>query len=78
MIRLIITASYEKRLLLVLHLSHAFHHLILPPPSEELQYSLFSKIENLIEALEFSDNDDLIKLGKALDSLSRRYTANSV
>ena len=71
-------ASYGKYLLFVIYLCNAFHHLILPLPSEEVQYSLFSKIENLIEALEFSDNNDLIKLGNALDSLSRRYTANSV
>ena len=73
-----IETSYVKHLLFVFHLNNAFHNLILPPPSEDVQYLLFSKIGNLIDALEFSDNDDLIKLSRALNSLSRRYTANSI
>ena len=39
-----------KFLICLANVNYAFHNLILPPPSEETQDLLFSKIENLINA----------------------------
>ena len=71
------------------NLSDAFFNLILPPtelselpppteippPSEELQDLLFSRIENMIADMEFSDDHSL---EDTLDFLARRYTDGSV
>ena len=82
-----IKASFEKFLLFVLNHSHAFFNLILPPtseltqptevppPSDELQDLLFSRIENMIADMEFADDHSL---EDTLDFLARRYTDGSV
>ena len=74
-------ANYEKILIFVIYKIHAFHNLILPPPSEtdflHAQESPFEHaVENLIRDIEFIDYQ--ISLGEVLSLLERRYTATSV
>ena len=74
-------------MIFVFNMTHAFFNLILPPtselppptelppPSEELQDLLFSRMENMIADMEFSDDHSL---EDTLDFLARRYTDGSV
>ena len=74
-------ANYKKFLIFIVYQNHAFHNLILPPPSENdflyAEKSSFEQsVENLIEDIEFIDYE--ITLEKVLSLLERRYTSTSV